>query len=457
MERSATITLPDGRKATITGSEEKIQDFISSLPDVNSQLPEDVRKNGFDINGRQDLLGQALGEMQTRKPMDYIDPRKGLGVAGTNLKAIGGVYQRGEAALSNPIIAMQKNLINGLDPRTQFSEFLSGASGNKLGEYGDIARNAGVPEPVAAGLGLATSMALDPIAGLSSKPAKAFGEYLNQATQRGGARVMDSVLNTPVKYLIKGKDLGREALEYGITGSYRKMLNKISDDLVKTDGAIESFLAGRSEVINAKNITSALDKIYDTRTLAGDIAGAKMVKKVQETINGLADPTGNIKIDVAQKFKQALNKLVGEEGFFSKKPAAITEARKIASGATASEIEKATRGLVEPRTGKTVAEINKEVGSKLNIAKAIKKQFADRSNNPLFSMLDVVSSVNPTLFAANIGRRAMATSSIGSGVANAMYQGGKKGYSGILGRIALSSLAEGSRKATGLKTRGMQK
>lgn len=423
---------------------DRVNERLDSQSKSVKFLPKDV------AGGRQDILGGALNEMQQRKPLDYIDPRKGLGIAGTNLKAYSGLAQRAEAAASNPILNFQEKGISALNPIEAFKQFKAGLSGEKLGEYGDVARKAGLSESASSGIGLATSMATDPVGGLFSKPASALAKFANKTSRGGGVRIMNAILNTDPKLLAKGKNLGQEALEKGIVGSYRTMLTKIDKNLSKTSGVIDNFLAGRTETVDAIKLGSSLDDAYKTRIIAGDIPGARKIKQVQNTILGLADKQGKIGVAKLNEFKVALNKILGDRVFMANDAqAALTESRKIASGASADAIEAATANVKVPGTNKTVAEIQKEVGSNLNIRKAIAKQFADRSNNQILNVIDVVSAINPALLAANVGKRALASSLVGSRIAQGMYNAGKSGVAGVPSRIGTALTAETARKLIG--------
>lgn len=425
--------------------------LASKYPDAYGDLP--TKLAPVDVSAkkqRQDILAGALNEMQQRKPIDYVDPRKSLGVTGTNLKALSGLAQRAEAAASNPILNLQEKGISALNPIEAFKQFRSGLSGKKFGEYGDIARNAGVPEPIAAGIGLAGSMVLDPVGGLISKPANALAKFSNQLSKDGGVRIMNAILNTDPRLLAKGRNLGQEAIEKGIVGSYRTMLSKIDKNLSKTSGVIDNFLSGRSETVDAFKLGSSLDDAFKTRVTAGDLLGARKIKQVQDTILNLSDKNGKIGVAKLNEFKVALNNILGDRAFMvTDAQAALTKARKIASGASADAIEEAVKNVKVPALDKTVAEIQKEVGSNLSIRKAIAKQFADRSNNQILNVIDVVSAINPALLAANIGKRALASSSIGSRIAQAMYKAGKSGVAGVPARIGVAASAETARKLIG--------
>lgn len=426
---------------------DRVNNKLDSQSNDIKFLPKDV------IGERQDILAGALNEMQQRKPIDYIDPRKGLGVTGSNLKALSGLAQRAEAAASNPIINFQEKGISALNPIEAFKQFKSGLAGEKFGEYGDIARKAGLPESASSGIGLLASMATDPVGGIYSKPASALAKFANKASIGGGERIMNAILNTDPKLLAKGKNLGSEALEKGIVGSYRTMLSKIDKNLSKTTGVIDNFLAGRSETVDAFKLGSSLDDAYKTRIIAGDISGARKIKQVQDTILGLADKYGKIGVAKLNEFKVAINKVLGDAPFLkSDAQAALTSGRKIASGASADAIEEAVKNVKVPGTGKTVAEIQKDVGSNLNIRKAIAKQFADRSNNQILNVIDVVSAVNPALLAANIGKRALASSTIGSRLAQGMYKAGKSGVAGGVPRISTALAQEALKKFIGQKS-----
>lgn len=78
------------------------------------------------------------------------------------LQNVGALGQRAEAAVANPVLAVQQGLKNKEDFGTIFRKAIegigAGITGEQVGEFGDIARSLGAPEPVAVGSGLLTDL-----------------------------------------------------------------------------------------------------------------------------------------------------------------------------------------------------------------------------------------------------------------------------------------------------------
>lgn len=123
---------------------------MSSLDKRISERPSAFALAGEGVNqiaqDPKSLLN--VGILGNQNPIEKI----GLGV-------IGGVGQRLESAVANPILAKQQGR-----PEQMFSDFLKGLSGERRGELGDIVRQSGVGgklnEPLAVAGGLAASALL---------------------------------------------------------------------------------------------------------------------------------------------------------------------------------------------------------------------------------------------------------------------------------------------------------
>lgn len=114
--------------------------------------------------------------------------RKGAGV----LQAAGAPFKSVEGAVANPMIAFQRGENN---PISLMKESAKGLIGTKQGEFGDLFRNVGASEPVAAtiGFGLGVGVpskiiggvakSLSPISKMSDKGIMKAGESLKTATK----------------------------------------------------------------------------------------------------------------------------------------------------------------------------------------------------------------------------------------------------------------------------------
>ncbi len=110
------------------------------------------------ISQRPDLIKQFIGSIQ--QP-GYLGKavRNPLIPTMDIIKGGGGLYQRGESAIANPAMALQRG-----QPQQTGSEFLSGVTGQKQGEFGDIIRQTGfggmMNEPLAKTIGFLSTMGL---------------------------------------------------------------------------------------------------------------------------------------------------------------------------------------------------------------------------------------------------------------------------------------------------------
>jgi len=94
------------------------------------------------ISQRPDMLGGVVQDVFGGK----VNPLQGQTIP---IRTAGGIMQRGEAAVANPLMAFQQGR-----PGEAFEEFISGVSGQKSGELGDLYRSMGIPETESSILGM---------------------------------------------------------------------------------------------------------------------------------------------------------------------------------------------------------------------------------------------------------------------------------------------------------------
>lgn len=110
---------------------------FSSTPGLPQQAMIEQR-----IAQRPDILNSMLQDASSGKSNPLINPF-------SNIKAVGGIMQRLEAGAANPLMALQQGR-----PEEAFGEFISGVSGQKSSELGDLYRSMGIPETESAILGM---------------------------------------------------------------------------------------------------------------------------------------------------------------------------------------------------------------------------------------------------------------------------------------------------------------
>jgi len=117
---------------------------------------------------RPDLLKQATESLDPRQFLTQAAQKIAQGGASRVLEPTLSqpVHQRLEAGLSNPSVAMQTGEFN---PRVLLDEMYKGMMGEKLGEFGDVYRNLGMPEYIAAPLGMINMYAAYQLGGMALK------------------------------------------------------------------------------------------------------------------------------------------------------------------------------------------------------------------------------------------------------------------------------------------------
>lgn len=111
------------------------------------------------ISQREDRLTPSIQQLGQRQPFS-INPIRNAMPA---LNVAGGLVQRAEAAVANPLMDIQRGT-----PEQAFQSFISGIKGEELGELGDIIRKTGAGEIPSAVIGVgALAGVTKAVAGLS--------------------------------------------------------------------------------------------------------------------------------------------------------------------------------------------------------------------------------------------------------------------------------------------------
>lgn len=131
------------------------QEIQQQLPIGEIITPQTFRQQQIEkrIAQRPDIYQEAVGEFQ--KYPQYLSP-EGLRQGGiplsaipqTLLKSLGGVAQRAEATVAAPFYEMPRGI------PAMARGIKQAITGERKYELGDIARQAGLPEPISAGIGL---------------------------------------------------------------------------------------------------------------------------------------------------------------------------------------------------------------------------------------------------------------------------------------------------------------
>lgn len=227
-----------------------------STPSPESQLAGIKSRSELaqaDIKSRGNLIGGITENLTSPNPL-----RKAAGVVG----AIGAPFTALEAAVSNPGLQMQQG---NFDPGRLLKESALGITGQKLGEYGDIYRVAGAPKPVAATVGLGTSL-LTP------------------------AKSLEAIKNT-----------------FGtISKLSDRMIFKSGDNLLKAVDSAESFSGTKlNEAFKVVDATKAKpDEVLD----AISKLPKPLIKKIEELLGPAEDIANNATIKSLRELKRTIGK-----------------------------------------------------------------------------------------------------------------------------------------------------
>ena len=259
-------------------------------PKVSSIVWDDEEKKKDTLNDkiskRTDIYGEAVKAIEQAKPT--INPIKAVGqVADIGLKSFGGVAQRAEATLANPFILKDGR------PQNPIQAIREGLTGKQLGELGDVARQAGFPEPVAAGLGL---LGTGILGGALSKTYKV-------------EKIAESLTKAETNY---GKDIGKnvirwttglpdEAVEHGMKRGWKNVLTKENLDATLPTKLAKNTLDNLSEISTKEydNYGKAIDSVNK-----GFVKGVDLIDTVQQQLlnKKYINPDGTKAIKMRPKF-----------------------------------------------------------------------------------------------------------------------------------------------------------
>lgn len=295
------------------------------------------------ISQRPDIYGQASQAVQNlpsnvMQQPGYNQVTRPFGMANfipdIALKSFGGIAQRAESAIFNPFLRKQGKFQN---PITAIKE---GITGEQRGELGDVARQAGVPEPIAAGLGLVGTGiiggALSKAAGLTSKATN-----LMKLETTYGKDIARNVIRQTT-------ELPMPLVERGMQRGWRNILTKSNAREIDLPTKISSYVINSLDDITQKEYNKfgkVLDRvktgnvkaidlnqvIEDTLKQGGYIdetynqtlkSRGPVVNKIQKFIDtatrNKVKPDTNIPIDVIQTFKNILKGFVPERNWIGK-------------------------------------------------------------------------------------------------------------------------------------------
>lgn len=191
------------------------------------------------------------GSISPQEIFEKFAADKGIGskVMGT-LQAVGAPFQAAEAAIANPLLAIQRGR-----PEEAFQEFTKGITGQKLGEVGDIMRSTGLfPEGISSGVGFVSTL-VAPV----------------QLINKGLKSLSGVSKGSDVKIIKAGQDLisGADEAVNTIGAKLEKAYQPVNDVLVDVSGIVDDIVELPSSVIKnlEKEIGSSLDDFLTNFTV----------------------------------------------------------------------------------------------------------------------------------------------------------------------------------------------
>jgi hypothetical protein len=238
------------------------------------------------ISNRTDIYGEAVKGLENFKPS--LNPLNMLGqTADIGLKSVGGIAQRTESAIANPFILKEGR------PQNPIQAIREGLTGKQLGELGDVARQAGLPEFAAAGLGL---LGTGILGGALSKT-------------KDATKIAESLAKVETNY---GKDIGKNvirwstgmpdiAVEHGMKRGWKNVLTKSNLDATLPTKLAKTTLDDLTE-ISAKEYDDygkAIDSVNK-----GFVKGVDLLDTVQQQFvkSQYINPDGTKAIRMRPKF-----------------------------------------------------------------------------------------------------------------------------------------------------------
>lgn len=317
-----------------TFQRQELESTIAQRPDIYGQAIESARK---------------LSALETarRSPLQNFAQEAQFG-----LQSLGGVAQRGEAAIANPLLEMGagRGTYKDLLPRMA-QGIKQGITGERLGELGDVGRQAGLPEPISAGLGLVGTGLIGGVlskgAGLSQKAGNlskiqtAYGKDLGKNMIKWSTGMPDQAVEHGMK---KGwnRVLIKENLNPQIpTNLAKKVMNNL-DDIARTEydefgKVIDKIKTGNVKAIDLNQVVENelvgggyLDQTFRPTLKSRGTLINKIDAFVKTAQSNKVSPNTDIPVDVVQSFKGIVKKFI-PKGYFEGKVRNLNDEQKLAT------------------------------------------------------------------------------------------------------------------------------
>jgi len=307
-------------------NEEMVDRLAQQRPDIQQQA-------GQEILG----LGQNMAQNPLAAP---LMPAKAV------LDSFGGLMQRGEAAVANPLLEMGRGRFGNI-PRAAWQ----GITGQRMGEMGDVARQAGLPESVAQVFGLATTgmgmTKLGRLSGLSkannfAKLESAYGKDISRNIIKATTGLSDTGVDWGQRTgwrAIKTKNyVGSKGVEvpYNIATQVTDNMKKIAiEEHDNFERAINGIEKGSVNAVELDQMVKGVLRdsgflnpdFRPTLKTRGTVSGK--IEKFLRNAQGEIKESAEIPIDVINTIKKDIKKAIPAQ-YFSGKKISLTEEQKLA-------------------------------------------------------------------------------------------------------------------------------
>lgn len=248
--------------------------------------------------------------------------------------------------------------------------------------------------------------------GTLSKVGSALGKVKDVATKTLPGKIVDTAIKPSLDdarkaILYKGKSIGQELLDRGITGGDRKILNVAIKNINKAEDKLQTILAGSKETISrneiAKYLTSLAKKKQATPGLSAE------VEKIQKV---LMDFPETISIKEANVMKRNLYTALSDTAFkLDASMATQKEAMKAIAKGIKSEIEKKTVEFGDD----TVKALNQDLSVFGRTRDAIVDKLARGERNNLLGLGDIGAGAVGAVTAGAPGAAAIVAGKMAAG------------------------------------------
>jgi len=243
--------------------------------DVPTFLP-GYQKTEEKISSRESSLKNLIEEV--KKPYEFskeslVNPAKSPGMKSLiiGMKALAVPYERYEAAVSNVGMKMQEGEFS---PKSLFQEAKKGVTGERLGQYGDIARKVNIPEPLSAAIGFFTSLKM--INPITKGKAVSSAKKAEKLIKSKIPKVMDKnyVLNRA-----KLANSGLDDLYTSLSKEYDRVYSKVGKKQVNIK-EVQNIIGDLPENIIKKISRSKLLSKTKEGDIIPDIENLKIIKGI---------------------------------------------------------------------------------------------------------------------------------------------------------------------------------